>query len=193
MNLKYYLSLFLSIFFTGCASIIAGTSQTLTLQTNPPGARCELTREGRIVGTVEHTPGAVTLDKTKHNIDVLCKKDGYIDAKEFAKSGTAGSTFGNIILGGGIGWAIDSAAGADNQYPDVITVNLSPALGQEILAENTKESSTRKLKVKAVSSKTETNLDGNAKKLLSLKQMHDQGLLTDEEYQSKRSSVVGNL
>jgi hypothetical protein len=122
------LFLVLVVIFTlsGCASILSGTTQTITLNTNPPGARCELVREGRVVGVVENTPGAVTLKKTKHDMDVVCKKAGYADSKEFAKSGTAGATFGNIILGGGIGWAIDSAAGADNFYPEVITLTLLP-------------------------------------------------------------------
>jgi len=32
----------------------------------------------------------------------------------------------NIILGGGIGWAIDSASGADNKYESPITITLVP-------------------------------------------------------------------
>jgi len=35
--------------------------------------------------------------------------------------------FGNIVLGGGIGWAIDSASGADNKYDGVVNVTLVPA------------------------------------------------------------------
>ena len=112
---------------TGCATILAGKSQTVTVATNPSGARCELIREGRVIGTVENTPGAVTLMKTKHDIDVICRKDGFTDGKGFGESGTEGATFGNIILGGLIGWGVDSAVGADNKYPEVMTVNLVPA------------------------------------------------------------------
>lgn len=42
-------------------------------------------------------------------------------------SGVAASSFGNIVLGGGVGAIIDSASGADNKYtPDVnITLPLA--------------------------------------------------------------------
>ncbi|MFN4088863.1 MAG: hypothetical protein ACK4QW_07435 [Alphaproteobacteria bacterium] len=33
---------------------------------------------------------------------------------------------GNIILGGGIGWAIDSASGADNKYTSPVNMTLVP-------------------------------------------------------------------
>ena len=32
----------------------------------------------------------------------------------------------NIILGGGIGWAIDSASGADNKYTSPVNLTLVP-------------------------------------------------------------------
>jgi hypothetical protein len=41
-------------------------------------------------------------------------------------SGAAGATFGNIVAGGGIGWAIDSASGADNKYDAPVNVTLVP-------------------------------------------------------------------
>ena len=44
----------------------------------------------------------------------------------FNKSDAAGATFGNIILGGGIGWAIDSASGADNKYTSPVNVSMVP-------------------------------------------------------------------
>lgn len=168
---------------TGCATILSGRSQTITLNSNPPGARCELVREGRIIGTVEKTPGAVTLDKTKHDIDVLCKKDGYVDAKEFANSGLEGSVFGNILLGGGIGWAIDSAAGTDNHYPDVVTVNLVPV-------ELPPSPSKKAIASKAVAVSAKSDIE---KRLGSLKQMKDDGLITDQEYQKKKSEILDSL
>lgn len=117
--------LMITLYLTGCATILSGRNQTVTLRTNPPGARCELVREGRVIGTVENTPGAVHLEKTKHDIDVVCKKDGFSESRAYAESGTEGATFGNIILGGVVGWAVDSASGSDNKYPEVVTVNLT--------------------------------------------------------------------
>ncbi|MCB0340544.1 MAG: SHOCT domain-containing protein, partial [Bdellovibrionales bacterium] len=172
------------VLFGGCASILSGKSQTITITTNPEGARCELIREGRIIGTVENTPGAVTINKTKHDIDVNCKKDGFTDSKAFADSGTEGSTFANIILGGGIGWAIDSAAGADNKYPETVTVNLVPV--QQVAA------ATTQVTVQKSASNTVVKNDAQ-KRLDDIKKMKDEGYLTEEEYRKKRTEIIGRL
>lgn len=108
----------------GCSSIISGTQQTISFNSNPPGAVCALTRNGLPIGNVT-TPGGIVVEKTKHNIQVTCAKEGYEDATAMLKSEVEGATFGNIILGGGIGWAIDSASGADNKYQEVVNVSMS--------------------------------------------------------------------
>jgi hypothetical protein len=110
----------------GCSSIIEGTSQEILVNTNPPGANCEFLREGNVIARVAETPGGVTIKKTKHDITLKCSKSGYGEATYLNHSGAAGATFGNIILGGGIGWAIDSASGADNKYDGVVNMTLSP-------------------------------------------------------------------
>ena len=57
---------------------------------------------------------------------IRCNKDGYQEATYLNHSGSAGATFGNIVLGGGIGWAVDSAAGADNKYDSPVNITLVP-------------------------------------------------------------------
>lgn len=109
----------------GCSSIIEGTSQELLINTTPEGANCALEREGQVIGRVSETPGGITVKKSKHDITVICTKKGYETAKFFNKSDVAGATVGNIILGGGIGWAIDSANGADNKYTTPMNITLS--------------------------------------------------------------------
>lgn len=117
----------------GCSTIIEGSSQTITLNSNPSGARCTLERNGLAIGNVE-TPGGIVVEKTKDNITVVCSKDGYQTSTHILKSGVAGATFGNIILGGGIGWAIDSASGSDNKYDDVVNVTLTPMVDVPAMA-----------------------------------------------------------
>jgi hypothetical protein len=112
---------------SGCSSIIEGTSQEILVNTNPPGASCEFVRQGNVIARVAQTPGGVTIKKTKYDIMLKCDKDGYQQGTYLNHSGAAGATFGNIILGGGIGWAIDSASGADNKYDGVVNVTLVPA------------------------------------------------------------------
>jgi hypothetical protein len=41
-------------------------------------------------------------------------------------SGVAGSTFGNIVAGGLVGWGIDSASGADNKYESPVNISMVP-------------------------------------------------------------------
>ena len=109
-----------------CSSVIEGTSQQIQVVTNPAGASCTLMREGQPIGTVNPTPGTALIKKTKHDITVLCDKQGFQQATYLNHSGAAGATFGNIILGGGIGWAVDSASGADNKYDPVVNMTLVP-------------------------------------------------------------------
>ena len=114
-----------AILLSSCSSIVSGTSQTLTINTNPEGANCKLYREGRVIGEISSTPGSVLVQKTKHDITVECTKKGYQKATYYNKSDVEGATFGNIVLGGGIGWAIDSASGADNKYTEIMNITLA--------------------------------------------------------------------
>lgn len=109
---------------SACSSIIEGTSQELVINTVPEGANCALLREAQVIGRVTQTPGGITIKKSKHDITVECNKDGYETATFFNKSDVAGATVGNILLGGGIGWAIDSANGADNKYTTPMNITM---------------------------------------------------------------------
>ena len=114
------------ILVSACSSIVDGHSQKLTFESNPAGADCTLTRHGEVIGKFT-TPSQLTVTKTKYDIDVVCKKDGYEDATDHVKSDVAAATFGNIIIGGGVGWFIDSATGADNKYQEVNVITFTTA------------------------------------------------------------------
>ncbi len=109
---------------TGCASIIDGSSQEMVINTSPAGADCVLNRDGMSIGRVNPTPGGVVVKKTKNNITIVCDKKGYEQTTFINKSGTQDATWGNIVAGGGIGWAIDSASGADNKYESPVNITL---------------------------------------------------------------------
>ncbi|HEX3485746.1 MAG TPA: hypothetical protein VHT51_11840 [Micropepsaceae bacterium] len=136
MNMVRVAGLFaLGVALSGCASVIEGTSQVITVNTNPSGADCSLNRmpEG-VIGRVTGTPSGVTIRKTKYDITIKCNKPGYQEATYLDHSGAAGATFGNIVLGGGIGWAIDSASGSDNKYESPVNVSLVPSSAASALA-----------------------------------------------------------
>ena len=122
--MKNLLLLIPVLVLANCASIATGTSQDLVINTDPSGASCDLLREGGQIGTVSPTPGQITVSKTKHDITVECSKAGYETTTYINKSGFAGSTVGNVLAGGVIGWGIDSATGADNKYEENVFIQL---------------------------------------------------------------------
>jgi len=115
----------------GCASVVSGTSQTLTLDTEPAGADCSLTRKGVVIGRVNPTPGTVLVQRTRDDITVSCARDGYQTGAFINKAGLEATTFGNIILGGLVGVAIDSASGANNKYDAIMRITLVPGTADQ--------------------------------------------------------------
>lgn len=116
--------LLLSFLLPSCASIVSGTTQEIGVSTTPEKASCEFFRDGEKFAEIDKTPSKVLVQKTKYDITIECEKEGYQKSSFINESGSEGSTFGNIILGGGIGWAVDSARGADNKYQDNVHINL---------------------------------------------------------------------
>jgi len=114
-------------------------------------------------------------------MSVVCKKAGYMESSNFAESGSEGATFGNIIAGGLIGWGIDSASGADNKYPEVLTVNLTPDT-------NSKQQPERASKTPVAPRRSEVS-----RKLATLEQLRKDGSITDEEYKKKRAQIIDGL
>jgi len=55
---------------------------------------------------------------------VDCVREGGIVGKETVVSKSNGSVWGNILLGGGIGYIVDRNTGAGFDYPNTITVML---------------------------------------------------------------------
>lgn len=111
---------------SACASIVEGTTQTVTVSTDPSGATCDLRRNGATIAVVNPTPGSVTLDKSRDHVSVECRKEGYQAGAESLASGFQGMTFGNVLFGGLVGVAIDASSGAMHKYPPAIIVALPP-------------------------------------------------------------------
>ncbi|MBI3453543.1 MAG: hypothetical protein HY057_12105 [Rhodospirillales bacterium] len=125
MSVKAFVStVALAAVVAACSSIATGTSQQIQIVTDPIGAECKVNREGVVIAVVTSTPGPVIVDRTKHSLTIVCQKEGYEPTEQFVKSDIQAMTFGNILIGGGIGWAIDSASGADNKYDELVTVAL---------------------------------------------------------------------
>lgn len=111
---------------SGCATVTTGSSQPVTINTTPEGAKCTLSREGAMIAAISSTPGTVTIDKSKNTIQLACEKPGHQVTNESLVSNFQGATLGNILIGGVIGLAIDAGSGAMNKYPNLVEVVLIP-------------------------------------------------------------------
>jgi hypothetical protein len=109
----------------GCASIMKGSSQSVGITTPPvTGATCNLTSKEGSWQVV--SPGAVTVSRSKQDMQVRCTKEGYQEAVAVIPSNFEGWTVGNLIFGGIVGVGIDAATGAMNEYPNSFQVPMQP-------------------------------------------------------------------
>ena len=110
---------------TGCASIVSGSNQVISVESlhqgkQVTGATCQLNNgKGTFYVT---TPGTVTVSRAYDNMNVKCEKEGLPTGMTTVKSNTKGMAFGNILFGGFIGAAVDAGTGAAYDYPTLITV-----------------------------------------------------------------------
>lgn len=111
---------------SGCATITKSSSQTVTIDTRPPGATCTLTRGGKRFAIVNPTPGAISVEKSSDAISISCTKEGYLETAGTLESSFQAMTFGNILFGGLIGVAVDAASGAMHEYEPLVTITLIP-------------------------------------------------------------------
>lgn len=130
MNIRHYIALAVLTQTVGCASIVGGVNQSVSVQTRDAegpvaGATCKLeNKEGTWFVT---TPGSATVHRAYGDLAVSCDKETYETGIAAAKSSTKALAAGNILFGGVIGAGVDAATGAAFDYPELITVVLSAA------------------------------------------------------------------
>jgi hypothetical protein len=116
----------LSLLLPGCATLFEGTSQSVSISTDPAGSDCTIDRKGSRMGQVNPTPGSIHVDKSKDDLSVLCKHLGYQRATVTQSPMFRATTFGNIIAGGLVGVIVDAASGANFAYPTEVRLTLAP-------------------------------------------------------------------
>lgn len=122
-------SLFMLASLSACASAVSGTTQSLSVDTNPRiiGTTCELSNDkGR--WTASNAPTSLMVKKSYNPMAVSCtakKGKKAFSGATSAESHTIGAAFGNILLGGVIGAAVDMSNGSAYEYPTTIMVNMT--------------------------------------------------------------------
>jgi hypothetical protein len=104
---------------TGCASISGEKLQPITVQTlhdnkEVAGVGCTLSNDAG--SWFLTTPGSVTVHKSTGDLAIDCKKDD-VFGRQTLVSKSNGAVWGNILLGGGIGYIVDRNTGAGFDYP----------------------------------------------------------------------------
>jgi hypothetical protein len=126
----YILTLAAAISSVGCSTITQSESQSLSLTATHEGklveANCMLKNDK---GSWDSkAPANVSVRKSNEDLEVTCKKEGMPDGLLKAISRAAGSMFGNIIFGGGIGAIIDHNKGTAYDYPDQLPVKMGESV-----------------------------------------------------------------
>ncbi len=102
----------------GCASIIDGDNQYVTVRTAPVGAACTVQRGGEELGQIASTPGTMLVQRSKDDLIVVCRKPGWEPALVRIEARFTLVTVGNVIFGGVPGAVVDALTGANFRYDD---------------------------------------------------------------------------
>lgn len=113
---------------TACASVTQSNTQAVNVRTVCEGmllagASCKLKNDKG--EWLLATPGSVTIRKSYEALNVRCERNGAAGENTYISKNNVG-TWGNILLGGGIGYVVDVSSGSGFDYPDSITVVLEP-------------------------------------------------------------------
>ena len=119
------LALALGFLLAGCATVTRGTTDQITVTTDPEGARVTTSLAQSCVSPCTFNVGR------KDEFIVTVAEDGYKSQEvpvktQLAGAGAAGFA-GNILLGGVIGMGVDAATGSTLEHvPNPVHVALEP-------------------------------------------------------------------
>ena len=156
----------------GCATIVHGTNQQVSISSNPSGAAVRV--NGQYYGT---TPLVLNLRRKEIHI-VQLEMAGYDDYEITLERAVSAWTLGNAIAGEW--WWFLGADGMDGAfyrlYPEEVVATLSP--------DESKPPAMPSLPVdnRAV-----------AQQLMDLKELLDAGVLSQEEYEARRAALMQHL
>jgi len=130
----------LSIATTGCATIIKGTSQDVSVSSTPAGASVLIRSNAGADVFQGTTPASAKLAK-KREYTVTVSNPGYEDVRVAITQSFEGWFIGNLLCGGIIGGVIDAVDGAMwNLEPNMINVTLRAAGGGRAVLRSPNES-----------------------------------------------------
>ena len=181
-----------SILGVGCASIMKGTNQTVRFESDPPGATVRIS--GRALGT---TPCDVVVQKKAVSV-VEFSLEGYqtrmVNASLEGKLSTEPWFWGNVglclffFVPGGVGALVDMSSGAMWSIQSPFATTLYP-IEQKPPQTGTGFHPGSSLDPGAgiPSGRREASV---AERIAALKELKDQGLISDDEYTERRQALL---
>ena len=116
----------LAILLSGCASITGSSTQPISVQTKQgssivSGVSCTLTNDAG--KWFVKTPGNVTVKKSTGDLTVECASND-ASGHDHVSSKANVNVWGNLMIGGLIGYAVDRSTGAGFDYPASVMIDL---------------------------------------------------------------------
>src|SRR4051812_3470662 len=102
---RFVIAVWAGLSVSGCATIVSGTTQKLSVSSRPTGATATIDNN-----ISAKTPALLTLDR-KSDHTLVVSKEGFKNQTVFIKRTMNGMGFGNVLVGGIIGVGIDAASG----------------------------------------------------------------------------------
>jgi|LauGreDrversion4_2_1035121.scaffolds.fasta_scaffold1144533_1 hypothetical protein len=124
----FFIAPLLLLLTTGCASITGSKNQPISItaicEAEPiQGANCTVTNDKGVIYV--STPGTAFVSKSTSDLTVSCTKEKVQSNPAIVKSSSNSSIWGNILLGGPIGAAVDAGTGAGFDYPNAVNVTFN--------------------------------------------------------------------
>jgi len=119
-----FAALALAILVAGCATILSGTKQEVSVSTTPPGAEVQVKTNGGLTVYSGTTPASCRLPRGREYL-VSIKMEGYKEQELYISREFNAWFIGNLLCGGVLGMVIDAVDGAMwNLDPDAIHIEL---------------------------------------------------------------------
>jgi hypothetical protein len=176
---------------SGCASITSGTSQSVMVTTAPAtAATCTLVNDK---GTwhIAQNPGSTSISKAYGDLAVTCTGNKGERGATTVSSSTGGAVFGNILIGGVIGAAVDMGSGAAYNYPSQIVVPMSPPTPSGI--PSAEASSPAVINASAAVGAARLAPDEAKTRLKQLQELRETNSISETDYRVKVKAIVDQL
>lgn len=177
---------------TGCASIVSSSRYPVMINSSPSGATVIIKNKyGMGVQTVT-TPATVILPASsgffgRQRYLMSFEKEGYLPSATQLSAGLDAWYIGNLLFGGLLGMLIiDPATGAMWRLDGMVYGNLSPD----------RDAQRPPIALVPQPAAPPRPPDGAAdivKQLKALQGLHESGLLTDKEYETRRKALADKL